>query len=90
MTNKALDDLRMEVDILDIQLINILANRFSITRQIGKLKKQDGLKTIDSTRHAQILALWQTQANNKNISKELALQIIEAIHNQVLLEHEAS
>lgn len=89
MATKELEKLRTKIDILDIQLITILANRFFITREIGKLKKKDSLTPTDNNRHAQLLALWETEAINKNINKELALQIIDLIHKQVLLEHEA-
>jgi len=84
-----LQELRDQVDQLDAQLIEILAQRFACTRQIGNYKKQFDKPAVDNGREDYVVNTWCELAREHNIEPELAAQLIRAIMSQVVREHKA-
>lgn len=81
---KTLDDLRKEIDILDKELIHVLAKRTAVVKEIGELKKQNNIKPLDEKRWEEVLKRVLTNAEKNNISKELVKNIFEQIHKTSL------
>jgi chorismate mutase len=46
---------RKELDLLDQKLLTLLNRRFRITREVGKIKKEIGMKIYDAEREKEIL-----------------------------------
>jgi chorismate mutase len=82
--NKTLNDLRSEIDALDDELIQIIANRTAIVNEIGKLKKQNNIKPLDEKRWEEVLNRVLENAKKNNISKELIKKIYDQIHKAAL------
>lgn len=53
---KTIAQLRKQIDRLDDRIVELLARRFGLTRQIGRIKAQTGGKVRDARREEQILA----------------------------------
>lgn len=86
----SIENLRNEIDSLDSQLITILAKRFIVTREIGKLKKQDRLTAIDTHRLNEICEKWVNESIQQNVNPQLSLHILNTIHHFVIDEHKGS
>ncbi|MCL2099102.1 MAG: chorismate mutase [Oscillospiraceae bacterium] len=50
-----LDILRAQIDNTDMQIINLLRERFGTVKQIGEYKKAAGLEVLQKSREAEIL-----------------------------------
>ncbi|MGV8944821.1 MAG: chorismate mutase [Lutibacter sp.] len=71
---------RKELDFLDSNLIELLKDRMSISEQIGKLKHQENVAILQSSRWADILATMIEAAEEKGLNKEFVEEIFKAIH----------
>jgi len=74
-----------EIDSADEELINILAKRFAIVREIGKLKLEQQKNPLDEKRWQEVIGKVITKAKKQEISEELIKKIYEEIHNAALL-----
>ena len=48
--SEALEDLRKEIDALDIELIDVLARRIDVVRRVGELKAGSDLSVVQPAR----------------------------------------
>ncbi|MFA5299659.1 MAG: chorismate mutase, partial [Lutibacter sp.] len=71
---------RKELDFLDNNLIELLKDRMGISEQIGRLKHQENVAILQSSRWADILATMAEAAEEKGLSKEFVEEIFKAIH----------
>jgi chorismate mutase/prephenate dehydrogenase len=55
MTPPELSRLRDEIERLDRQLIQVMANRVQLARQVGAAKRAAGLPTLDQAREAAVV-----------------------------------
>lgn len=78
--------LREQIDLLDKELLIILSRRFEVVREIGKLKKKNGLKALDKKRWNQIQINLSKSAKRLNLETKLIFCIYELIHEYSLKE----
>lgn len=50
-----IDDIRKQIDRIDIELINLLAKRMELVVQIGKEKKVSGEEVLQATRESVVI-----------------------------------
>jgi len=81
---KNIDDFRKQIDLIDDQLINLLAKRLLIVRKVGKWKKQRNLPALDRNRWQKVLTDKMKRVKKLNINPELIKKIYEAIHEEAL------
>lgn len=62
-----LNELRNEIDDIDLQMIELFKRRMAVSKQIGKIKHELGLPIYDPTREAFILEKRHTQLNNEEL-----------------------
>lgn len=79
---KTLDTLRLEIDTIDIQLLNLLAKRFQISKKIGNLKEQDNIQTIDAGREDEILQKLTSIGKQQNISETVIRKFWDVIFKE--------
>ncbi len=74
MNDEVINNLRKEIDIIDIELINIIEKRQDIVKQILKVKNEEDLLIEDPVREKKII---------KNLSEDSKLpkQMIKEIYN---------
>lgn len=73
--NKEIINLRNDLDLLDAQIIELLMRRFSITQQIGKLKKTLQIEVTDQIREQQILSRIENIVRTLNKCDDCTNQI---------------
>ena len=80
--NNGLSEMRKEIDIIDDQIMELLAKRMNISREIGEYKKAHNLTVRQSKRYGEILAKRCLQGKLSGISPEFINKIFESIHEE--------
>ncbi len=84
MNDKLLEDWRKQIDKLDDELLDILAKRLDIVREIGKAKKARGIKLLDEKRWNEVLQSKFAKAHSLNLSKRFIQKLYDLIHKYSL------
>ena len=80
MTENKLENLRKEIDKIDSEIIQLLAKRFEIVKQIGVFKKENKLDVIDNRRFQKVLEKVANIAEKQGISRDFTNDIYKIIH----------
>lgn len=80
--NELLAELRLEIDMLDEQLINSLANRLKVIRQIASVKKGQNLKVFQPSRWNKVQGKVKILAKQQGINPMFVKEIFSIIHNE--------
>ena len=81
-TSEELHQLRSQIDEMDSSLINLLAARFKLCREIGKFKKEHNMTVLQSERYNEMLEKCAQQAKVCGIDAKFAARILEIIHEE--------
>jgi chorismate mutase len=82
--NDELSQLRSKINRIDSDLVTALAARMDIVREIGDLKRKNGLPARDNARWQEVVARAKKEAEGKGISSALIEDVFEAIHSAAL------
>jgi len=74
--------LRKQIDEIDDSLIDLLAKRMRISREIGQYKKEHGMTIVQTSRYSEILEKRGAQGSLMGIGAECIKQIFESIHEE--------
>lgn len=77
-----LSDLRKQIDEIDTQLLELLAKRMRISREIGTFKKEHNMTVVQTDRYDEILSKRIAEAESMDINPEFMRIILEAIHEE--------
>jgi chorismate mutase len=77
-----LDHLRSEIDKIDQQLLDILAQRMSIVEEIGQFKKENRITILQLKRWNQIFRERIANGEELGLSREFILKLLEAVHEE--------
>ena len=77
-----LNELRRQIDELDNQLLDLLAKRMRISREIGLYKKEHDMPILQATRYDEILNKRVEQACNMDMDGEFMKTILAAINEE--------
>ena len=81
-STEGLHQLRGQIDELDNQLMDLLAKRMRVCREIGTYKKEHNMTIVQTNRYNEILDKRGAQASLCGMSPEFAAQIFEHIHEE--------
>ena len=81
-TTENITALRKQIDEIDNQLIDLLAKRMRISREIGQYKKEHGMTIVQTSRYSEILDKRGAQGAFCGVSPECIRQIFESIHEE--------
>ncbi len=81
-TTENISALRKQIDLIDDQLIELLAKRMRISREIGQYKKEHGMTIVQTSRYSEILDKRGAQGSLCGIEPACVRQIFEAIHEE--------
>lgn len=73
----SLADIRHRIDVLDQEILNLLAQRMEQSRLVAACKA-DG-KIEDRSREKQLREVWGKKARQLELPEELALEILDVI-----------
>jgi chorismate mutase len=85
--NLELQALRVQVDAVDAQIVDLLASRFRITAQIGQLKAAHALNAVDPEREAAQEARFRALAQAHGLKPELVVRVFRSIIDEVVSNH---
>ena len=81
-TTEGIRMLRSQIDELDNQLMELLAKRMRVCREIGTYKKEHNMTVLQASRYNEILEKRGAQASLCGLSPEFAAQVFEHIHEE--------
>lgn len=81
-TTESLSELRKQIDEMDDELLEVLAKRMRISREIGTYKKEHNMQILQAARYSEILEGRISQAKKFGIDGECMQKILEAIHEE--------
>jgi len=81
-STEGIRQLRSQIDQLDDELMNLLAKRMRICREIGIYKKEHNMTVLQSKRYGEILDKRGAQASLCGVDAEFAARVFELIHEE--------
>lgn len=81
-TTEGLRQLRSQIDEIDDQMMNLLAKRMRVCREIGQYKKEHNLTVLQASRYSEILDKRGSQGSLIGLSPESVARIFEEIHQE--------
>ncbi len=82
VTTENITALRRQIDEIDNSLIDLLAKRMRISREIGQYKKEHSMTIVQTSRYSEILDKRGAQGSLCGIDSNCTRQIFEAIHEE--------
>ena len=82
VTTENISGLRHQIDEIDNALIELLAKRMRISREIGQYKKEHDMTVLQTHRYAEIIEKRGVQGSLCGIDPSCTKQIFEAIHSE--------
>ena len=79
---KDLSSLRAEIDQLDKQLWEIIAQRMDIAREIGEIKRTHNEPIVQTQRYQQVLDQCLKWGKEKGISEDAVREVMDALHKE--------
>jgi chorismate mutase len=86
--NSEMLKLRVNIDIADSKLLEILGNRMLVAEKIGALKKEKNVAVLQNKRWNEILGKMILDGEQKGLSEEFILKIFKAIHQESISHQE--
>ena len=77
-----LSALRLQIDSLDEQLVEILSNRMAVARRIGAFKKANGLAILQLERWAEVLGSRTGWAGERAVDRDFMARFLELLHEE--------
>ena len=81
--------MRMEIDSLDAQLIDVLSKRMQVCVEVGKYKKEHYVAVVQSDRFKQILEDRCKKGSEKGLDENFILRIMNLIHDESVRQQKA-
>jgi chorismate mutase len=81
-TTENLSELRRQIDQIDEQLLELLAKRMRISREIGVYKKEHNMPVLQSPRYNEILENRSNMGESMDLSPEFVKEILREIHEE--------
>lgn len=86
--NTHLERLRKEIDIVDDEIMNILASRMKLAREIGLYKRDHNMTILQSERWKEIFNKYIDRGLQNGLSEDFITEIIKAIHDESIEQQE--
>ncbi|MSR11504.1 MAG: chorismate mutase [Gammaproteobacteria bacterium] len=78
---------RKEIDRIDRELVNLLADRFRQTHKVGILKAANSLQAVDAERETQKIAELRKLCESNNLNPDLVTELFTRIMLEVVNNH---
>ena len=82
VTTEGISQLRKQIDELDNQVMDVLAKRMRVCREIGQYKKEHNMTVLQAQRYNEILDKRGAQGSLCGMDSEFIKKIYEAIHEE--------
>ena len=88
MADETLARYRQSIDNIDAALVHILAERFRITKEVGRYKAEHGLPPADPGREERQIARLRALARDADLDPEFSEKFLRFIIDEVIRHHE--
>jgi chorismate mutase len=78
---------REEIDLIDREIVTLLAQRFELTHKVGKLKADQSLDALDARRESEKLAEIKALCEQHNLNSHLVTELFTRIMEEVVRNH---
>lgn len=78
--NRALEELRSNIDDIDSRLLSLLEERMQVSRRIGNLKKDHNISIVQADRWGAVMENLRSDAEKIGLDKSLVEEIFSIIH----------
>lgn len=82
ISSELLADLRHQIDEIDDRLMDILAQRMSVAREIGKLKQENNMPVVQPERYNTLIKNRVDTAEKLNLNPDFMRRILAEIHEE--------
>ena len=82
VTTENLNELRAKIDKLDDRLVELLADRMSVSREIGRYKKEHAMPVLQAQRYEELLARRAAQAVELGMDREFMRTVLQSIQEK--------
>lgn len=82
-------ELRAQIDATDDKLLDMLVERFKITRQVGEMKRDAGLPPADPNREAQMYERLRSHASDRGLDPDTIEDVYRALLSHVVRQHQS-
>lgn len=79
---------RASIDNFDAALIHVLAERFRVTKAVGRLKAENDLPPSDPKREEEQIARLRRLAERADLDPDFAEKFLEFVIREVIRHHE--
>ena len=80
--DRDLSSLRIKMDSIDEQLMELLSGRMEISKLMGEFKKQEGLTVLNLERWKEIVMSRMNWSKELGLSEEFILRVLEQVHKE--------
>lgn len=77
-----IEELRVEIDAIDTQLLQLLSKRMQCAQGIGQYKKEHNLPILQVARWHEILNVAVQRGQDLGLSSDFVTQFLTAIHDE--------
>ncbi len=77
---ESIEQLRSRIDVIDEEIINLLASRMDISRKIGEYKKDNNIAILQTSRWDSLLDEMVRKGSESGLSKDFVTTLFNAIH----------
>lgn len=84
-----LSGLREDIDEIDGQLLTLLGRRMDVVREMGQLKAEQRVSTLQPHRWQEIISDRVKKGAELELSEDFVLQLMQSIHEEAIRQQEA-
>ena len=84
----SISELREDVDELDSKMLELLGKRMEIVREMGQLKTEQNVSTLQPHRWQEILKDRIRKGEGLDLSEDFILQVMQSIHEEAIRQQE--
>lgn len=81
-----IDTLRRKIDDIDVRIIEQLAKRMEVCREVGLYKKKHNISVLQTNRYNEILKKRTKQGSMCGLNSEFVQSIFKRIHEESVLQ----
>jgi len=81
-TTEGLKELRRQIDEIDTELLELLARRMRVSREIGQFKKEHRMPVLQMGRHDEIMQTRVGAAKEMDMDADFMRTVLQAIHEE--------
>ncbi|MDQ3158601.1 MAG: chorismate mutase [bacterium] len=82
-----LEELRIELDKIDDEILELLVKRFELTQQVGEFKANNKMPVVAPDREKEIFDRLRSKTASAGLEPEMTQKIWRAIIDEVVVNH---